>query len=75
MNIIVNLNHWRKIDTIFKKAVVYVGLLYDGKQKSVALLVKKTEEFDGVTTSKLINAIILKRINISKNCHGRFIAN
>ena len=29
----------RKIDAIFKKTIVYGGLQYGGKQKSVALLV------------------------------------
>ena len=43
MEIIVILNYLKKIDTIFKKAIVYEGIQYGGKQNSVGLLVKNLE--------------------------------
>ena len=47
----------RKIDTIFKKTIVYEGLQYCGKQKSVALL-ERIWKFDDVVASKSTNAAI-----------------
>ena len=43
IKIVVYLNYLRKIDTIFKKILVYEGLQYAGKQISVAVLVKDLE--------------------------------
>ena len=50
------IRYLKKIDTIFKYAIVNEGLRYGGKQK----------KFDDITTSKLINAAILKLFKISR---------
>ena len=70
---IVNLKSFEEIWHNFKKTTFYAGLQHGGwKQKSVALLIK---DLDDVTTSKSINATILKLIKESEHCHGRFTAN
>ena len=42
MQIIINLNYWMKIDTIFKKTFVHEDQQYSGKQRYLALRVEST---------------------------------